>query len=57
MRTRSPRRRDVAGRKLPGLNILFVLLLVILLFLLVHTMVTHRFHRGGWVNRHGTITP
>lgn len=51
------KRRGVAGRKLPGLNFLFVLFLVILLFLLVHSMVTHRFHRGGWVDRHGAISP
>ena len=36
-------------------KLLFVLALVIILFLLLHSMVHHRFFRGGRVSRHGTV--
>ena len=33
------------------------LVLAVLLFLLAHNMVRHRFFRGGWRNQHGSISP
>ena len=48
------------GEKPPSFGIgklLFALALVIIFFLLLQSMVHHRFFRGGWVNRHGTIVP
>jgi hypothetical protein len=36
---------------------LFVIVLVVIFFLLAQTMVRHRFFRGGWVNRNGSIGP
>ena len=51
---------DPEGEKPPSFGIgkfLFVVLLAVIFFLLVNRMVHHRFFRGGWVNRHGTIVP
>jgi hypothetical protein len=36
---------------------LFVVVLVFILFWLAQSMVRHRFHEGGRLNRHGTIVP
>jgi hypothetical protein len=36
---------------------LFVVVLAVLFFLLAHNMVRHRFFRGGWVNRNGSLRP
>jgi hypothetical protein len=36
---------------------LFIVVLAVLLFLLAHNMVRHRFFRGGWRNQHGSISP
>ena len=36
---------------------LFIVALAVLLFLLAHSMVHHRFFRGGWRNQHGSISP
>ena len=38
-------------------KIMLVAILFFLFFLLAHSMVTHRFFRGGWYNRNGTIQP
>ena len=49
-----------AGRKSPSFGIgkfLFVVLLAVIFFLLVNSMVHHRFFRGGRVNRNGSIVP
>jgi uncharacterized membrane protein YhaH (DUF805 family) len=35
----------------------FIVTLTIMAFLLAHSMVHHRFHRGGWVNHHGVLKP
>jgi hypothetical protein len=36
---------------------LFIVVLALLLFLLAHSMVRHRFFRGGWRNQRGAISP
>jgi len=36
---------------------LFIVVLALLFFLLAHSMVRHRFFRGGWRNPHGSISP
>ena len=36
---------------------LLIVVLALLLFLLAHSMVRHRFFRGGWRNQHGSISP
>jgi hypothetical protein len=36
---------------------IWIVVLVAILFLLAHTMVHHRFHRGGRANPNGTIGP
>jgi hypothetical protein len=36
---------------------LLLAILFILIFLLGHTMVNHRFFRGGWVNQRGVLSP
>ena len=49
---------DPEGERPPSFGIgkfLFVVLLALIFFLLVHSMVHHRFFRGGRVNRHGSI--
>ena len=51
---------DPEGEKPPSFGIgkfLFVILLAVIFFLLVHSMVHHRFFKGGRVNRHGSIVP
>ena len=51
---------DPEGAKPPSFGIgkfLFVVVLAVVLFLLVHSMVHHRFFRGGRVNRNGSIVP
>ena len=51
---------DPEGEKPPSFGIgkfLFVVVLAVVLFLLVHSMVHHRFFRGGRVNRNGSIVP
>ncbi len=49
---------DPEGEKPPSFGIgkfLFVVVLAVILFLLLQSMVHHRFFRGGRVNRKGTI--
>jgi hypothetical protein len=36
---------------------LFVVVLAVIFLLLAQSMVRHRFFRGGWVNRHGSLRP
>jgi hypothetical protein len=36
---------------------IWIVVLVVILFLLAHTMVRHRFHRGGRANPNDTIGP
>jgi hypothetical protein len=36
---------------------LFIVVLTFIFFLLAQSMVRHRFHEGGWVNRNGSIVP
>jgi hypothetical protein len=36
---------------------LFLVGLAVAVFLLVQSMVHHRFFRGGWVNQNGTLRP
>jgi len=38
-------------------KLLFIVALALLFFLLAHSMVRHRFFRGGWRNQHGSISP
>jgi hypothetical protein len=38
-------------------KLLFIVVLALLFFLLAHSMVRHRFFRGGWRNQHGSISP
>jgi len=38
-------------------KLLFIAVLAFLFFLLAHSMVRHRFFRGGWSNQHGSISP
>jgi hypothetical protein len=38
-------------------RIMFVAVLFFLFYLLAHSMVEHRFFRGGWYNQNGTIRP
>jgi hypothetical protein len=38
-------------------KLLFIVVLALLFFLLAHSMVRHRFFRGGWSNQHGSISP
>ncbi|MGC2403819.1 MAG: hypothetical protein WA510_28760 [Acidobacteriaceae bacterium] len=38
-------------------KLLFIVVLALLFFLLAHSMVRHRFFRGGWHNQHGSISP
>jgi len=47
-------------RNLPWLGVsrfLFVVVLTGLFFLLAHSMVKHRFFRGGWMNHSSTLQP
>jgi len=48
-----------ARRKLrPGIvTFIWIVVLVVILLALAHTMVHHRFHRGGRANPNGTIGP
>lgn len=36
---------------------LFIVVLAVLVFLLAHNIVRHRFFRGGWRNQHSSISP
>jgi len=48
------------GRKPPRFGIgtfLFIGILAVIFFLLGQSMVRHRFFRGGWINRNGTMRP
>jgi hypothetical protein len=48
------------GRKSPRVGIrtlLFIVVLTVIFFLLAQSMVHHRFHQGGWVNRNGRVVP
>ena len=48
------------GGKPPSFGIgkfLFGIVLAVIFFLLLHSMVHHRFFRGGGVNRNGSIVP
>jgi hypothetical protein len=38
-------------------KIIFVIVLAVIFFLLAQSMVHHRFFRGGWVNRNGSLQP
>ena len=38
-------------------KLLLIVVLALLFFLLAHSMVRHRFFRGGWRNQHGSISP
>jgi hypothetical protein len=58
--TLSSRMRDSAPSQPPWVGIvkfLLLAILVILIFLLGHTMVSHRFFRGGRVNQRGVLNP
>jgi len=49
---------DPEGEKPPSFGIgklLFVVLLAVIFFLLVNSMVHHRFFRGGRVHRNGSL--
>lgn len=49
---------DVPGSEPPQFGIgsfLFIVVLAAILFLLAQTMVRHRFHEGGRINRNGTL--
>jgi hypothetical protein len=49
-----------AGRKPPRFGIgtfLFIVALAVIFFLLAQSMVHHRFFRGGWVDRNGSLRP
>jgi hypothetical protein len=49
-----------AGRKptRPGIvTLIWIVVLVVIFFALAHTMVHHRFHRGGTANPNGTTGP
>ena len=49
-----------AGRRPPRFGIvglLFIVVLAVVMYLLAQDMVRHRFFRGGWVNRNGSISP
>jgi hypothetical protein len=48
------------GQKSPRVGIrtlLFIVVLTVIFFLLAQSMVRHRFHEGGWVNRNGRVVP
>ena len=48
------------GRKSPRCGIgafLAIIVLTFIFFLLAQSMVRHRFHEGGWVNRNGRVVP
>ena len=48
------------GRKSPRVGIrtlLFIVVSTVIFFLLAQSMVRHRFHEGGWVNRNGRVVP
>ena len=48
------------GPKSPRVGIrtlLFIVVLTVIFFLLAQSMVRHRFHEGGWVNRNGRVVP
>ena len=49
-----------AGRRPPRFGIVgwpFIVVLAVVMNLLAQDMVRHRFFRGGWVNRNGSISP
>jgi hypothetical protein len=35
----------------------FLVTLAVMVYLLAESMVHHRFHRGGWVNKHDVLKP
>lgn len=48
------------SRDLPWLVIIrsaFIVVFTLLLFLLAHSMVKHRFFRGGWMSHNSTLQP
>ena len=53
--TRAPEERRLIWLGIGKL--LFIVVLALLFFLLTHSMVHHRFFRGGWRNQHGSISP
>ena len=53
IRTREERRSMWLGIG----KFLFIVVLALLFFLLAHSMVRHRFFRGGWRNQHGSLSP
>ena len=58
--TSDSNRPGPAERRPPRFGIvglLFIVVLAVGIFLLAQDMVRHRFFRGGWVNRNGSISP
>ena len=53
--TRAPEERRLMWLGIGKL--LFIVVLALLFFLLAHSMVSHRFFRGGWRDQHGSISP
>lgn len=49
-----------SGRNSPSFGIgsfLFIVVLTVIPFLLAESMVRHRFHEGGQINRSGSVSP
>jgi len=40
-----------------GMFLFIVVVLTFICFMLAQSMVRHRFHEGGWVNRNGRVEP
>jgi hypothetical protein len=58
--TSDSNRPGPAERRRPRFGIvglLFTVVLAVGIFLLAEDMVRHRFFRGGWVNRNGSLGP
>jgi hypothetical protein len=36
---------------------LFIVILTLLIYLLAHSMVRHRFFKGGWMNQNDSVRP
>lgn len=42
----------------PGIaTFIWIVVLIVVLLALAHTMVHHRFHRGGWINQSHKLRP
>jgi hypothetical protein len=51
---------NLRNRDLPWPAIIrsaFIIVFTLLLFLLAHSMVKHRFFRGGWMNQNNSLQP